>query len=149
LTDPKPVTTIFSLSHPTEVTVRFNEADPVGIVWHGHYIRYFEDGRESFGKKFGMSYLDFYHAGLAVPIVSVQCDFKQPLRYGDTVIVESTWQNDAAAKIRFEYKIYKPDTGAIVARGSSIQVFVDLKSFQLHLTIPPFFEKWKKKWALT
>ena len=34
------------LTGRTEILVRFNEADPLGIVWHGHYIRYFEDGRE-------------------------------------------------------------------------------------------------------
>ena len=32
--------------------IRFNETDPLGIVWHGHYITYLEDGRESFGKKY-------------------------------------------------------------------------------------------------
>jgi hypothetical protein len=48
------------LLEKTEVIIRFNEADPLGIVWHGHYIRYFEDGREAFGKKFGITYLDFY-----------------------------------------------------------------------------------------
>ncbi len=41
---------INKLVSTTEVLVRFNEADPLGIVWHGHYIRYFEDGREDFGK---------------------------------------------------------------------------------------------------
>ena len=49
------------LTDQTEVVVKFNEADPLGIVWHGHYIRYFEDGRESFGKRYGIAYLDFYH----------------------------------------------------------------------------------------
>ena len=44
----------------TEILVRFNEADPLGIVWHGHYIRYFEDGREAFGNQYGIGYLDFY-----------------------------------------------------------------------------------------
>jgi hypothetical protein len=38
-----------SLIEKTAIPVRFNEADPLGIVWHGHYIRYFEDGREAFG----------------------------------------------------------------------------------------------------
>lgn len=31
--------------------VRFNEADPLGIVWHGHYASYFEDARAAFGDK--------------------------------------------------------------------------------------------------
>ena len=29
-----------------DIRVRFNETDPLGIVWHGYYITYFEDGRE-------------------------------------------------------------------------------------------------------
>lgn len=137
------------LIHQTEVVVRFNEADPLGIVWHGHYIRYFEDGREAFGKKYGISYLDFYHQGLAVPVVSVQCDFKKPLRYGDTVLVETTLIHSAAAKLRFEYKIFENNTRALVATGSSVQVFVDAKTFELQLTMPTFFEAWKKKWNST
>ncbi|HEY0742515.1 MAG TPA: acyl-CoA thioesterase [Chryseosolibacter sp.] len=136
------------LTDQTEVVVKFNEADPLGIVWHGHYIRYFEDGRESFGKRYGIAYLDFYHNGLAVPVVSVNCDYKKPLRYGDSVIVETTYINSAAAKLKFDYKIYESKTRTLVATGSSLQVFVSAKTFSLELTMPEFFEKWKKKWSL-
>ncbi|MBT1699722.1 acyl-CoA thioesterase [Fulvivirgaceae bacterium PWU4] len=136
------------LSDKTEVTVRFNEADPLGIVWHGHYVRYFEDGREAFGKRFGISYLDFYHQGIAVPVVSVQCDYKKPLRYGDSVIVETKFINSAAAKLKFEYRMFESESKALVATGSSLQVFVDAKTFELQLTMPSFFEAWKKKWDL-
>lgn len=133
------------LRDQTEVNVRFNEADPLGVVWHGHYIRYFEDGREAFGKRFGISYLDFYNRGLAVPVVSVQCDFKKALRYGDSVVVETTYVNTPAAKLKFEYRIMDSKTNALVATGSSLQVFVDAKTFALQLTMPAFFEEWKKK----
>jgi acyl-CoA thioester hydrolase len=136
------------LKHQTEVVVRFNEADPLGIVWHGHYLRYFEDGRESFGKQYGISYLDFYQQGLAVPVVSVHCDFKKPLRYGNSVVVESTFINSAAAKLKFEYRIFESTSKDLVASGSSMQVFVDVKTFALQLTVPGFFEAWKKKWDL-
>ncbi|HBK70039.1 MAG TPA: 4-hydroxybenzoyl-CoA thioesterase, partial [Flavobacteriaceae bacterium] len=30
------------ISFTSEIRVRFNETDPLGIVWHGHYITYFE-----------------------------------------------------------------------------------------------------------
>jgi acyl-CoA thioester hydrolase len=136
------------LQEDTEVIVRFNEADPLGIVWHGHYIRYFEDGREAFGKKYGVSYLDFYREGVAVPVVSIQCDYKKPVRYGERVIVRCTYESTPAAKLRFNYKIYEADTQELVATGSSVQVFVDGKTFQLQLTVPEFFEAWKKKWGL-
>ena len=133
------------ISHETEVTVRFNEADPLGIVWHGHYLRYFEDGREAFGKIHGISYLDCYKQGLALPIVSVRCDYSKPLRYGDTVIVQTIFVNCSAAKVMFDYKIFEASQKTLVARGSSVQVFVDVKSFQLQLTLPAFFEEWKQK----
>jgi acyl-CoA thioester hydrolase len=136
------------LQHSTEVTVRFNEADPLGIVWHGHYLRYFEDGREAFGKKYGISYLDIFHQGFAAPVVSVHCDYKKPLRFGSSVIVETTFINSPAARMRFHYKIFESVTQLIVASGYSVQVFVDVKTFQLNLTMPVFFEAWKKKWEL-
>jgi acyl-CoA thioester hydrolase len=136
------------LSERTEVKIRFNEADPLGIVWHGHYIRYFEDGREAFGNKYGLSYLDFYKQGLVVPIVSVHCDFKRSLRYGDHVIVETSYVSNEAAKIKFNYTLFNAQTGELAATGSSVQVFLEKESFVLQLTNPPFFEDWKRKQGL-
>jgi acyl-CoA thioester hydrolase len=137
------------MKHETEIIVRFNEADPLGIVWHGHYVRYFEDAREDFGKLHGISYLDFYRNSLAVPVVAIQCDFKKPLRYGDTIIVVTKYINTKAAKLNFNYQIFDSLNGTQIATGSSTQVFVDAKTFELQLTIPPFFEDWRKKQKLS
>ena len=92
------------LSSKTELLVRFNEADPLGIVWHGHYIRYFEDGREAFGNLHGLGYLEVYKLGFVIPVVSVHCDFKKSLRYGDRVIVETKYIPTEAAKMKFTYR---------------------------------------------
>lgn len=129
----------------TTILVRFNEADPLGIVWHGHYIRYFEDGREAFGNIHGLGYLEVYKQGFVIPIVSVQCDFKKPLRYGDSVIVETTYLPCEAAKMKFNYRLYNAATNQLVATGSSIQVFLDKGSSMLQLINPPFFEEWKRQ----
>jgi acyl-CoA thioester hydrolase len=137
-----------TLSTETEITVRFNEADPLGIVWHGHYIRYFEDGREAFGKKHDMTYLDVFKQGYVIPIVNVHCNFKRPLKYGDTAIVKTTFIDCDAAKIIFEFTIHHKESGELAATGSTTQVFLDKKTNKLHLTIPDFFEAWKMKWGL-
>jgi len=137
------------LSDRTEILVRFNEADPLGIVWHGHYIGYFEDGREAFGNKFGIGYLDFYKKGYVVPVVSVQCDFKKSLRYGDKVIVETHFIPCDAAKLKFSYRLFNSITNDLIATGSSVQVFLDAGNSTLQLTNPPFFEEWKKEHRLT
>jgi acyl-CoA thioester hydrolase len=132
----------------TEIQVRFNEADPLGIVWHGHYIRYFEDGREAFGLMHGLDYLKVYKLGFIIPVVSVQCDFKRSLRYGDRVIVETKFVPSDAAKLKFNYCLFKAATGELVATGSSVQVFLDKENSVLQLANPPFFENWKVKHGL-
>ncbi|HTQ28264.1 MAG TPA: acyl-CoA thioesterase [Puia sp.] len=136
------------LTDQTEILVRFNEADPLGIVWHGHYIRYFEDGREAFGSKYGIAYLDFYRHGIIVPVVSIQCDYKRSLRYGERVMVETRFISCAAAKLKFSYRLFNPGTGQLVASGSSVQVFLDKETSTLQLTNPSFFEAWKHRHGL-
>jgi acyl-CoA thioester hydrolase len=137
-----------SLINRTEVRVRFNEADPLGIVWHGHYIRYFEDGREAFGNTHGLGYLEVYKEGFVIPIVSVHCEFKKSLKYGDRVIVETKYIPTDAAKLKFTYRLFNAATNELVATGSSVQVFLDKETSSLQLTNPPFFNKWKTEHGL-
>lgn len=126
--------------------VRFNETDPLGIVWHGHYITYFEDGRESFGHTFGISYQHIRDAGFLAPVVKCTCEYKYPLRHGEEASIQTTFVNNPAAKMVFTYRIHNSE-GTLVATGETIQVFTDMES-NLMLINPPFFEKWKAKSGL-
>jgi len=134
------------ISFTSEIRVRFNETDPLGIVWHGNYITYFEDGREAFGREHGISYLDVQASGFVTPIIKSTCEHKLPLRYGDIATIETTYVNSPAAKMIFKYKIYNPQ-GDLVCTGETIQVFVD-DDGELSLIQPQFFEDWKRKVGL-
>ena len=48
-----------------ERKVRFEEVDPMNIVWHGRYPGYFEDGRVALGDKYGIGYMDLYKYKIA------------------------------------------------------------------------------------
>jgi acyl-CoA thioester hydrolase len=65
------------LINKTEQLIKFSEVDSLRVVWHGYYVRYFEDGRESFGKQYGLGYLDIYEHGFAVPLIDLDVKFKQ------------------------------------------------------------------------
>lgn len=128
------------------VHVRFSECDPLKIVWHGNYVKYFEDGREDFGKKFNFSYLEIYREnGLAVPLVHLECDYKRQVGHGETLRVETTLVDDPAAKIVFLYKIHNSNN-EVVCTGKTIQAFVHLEKKELQLTMPPFFQAWKDQY---
>lgn len=131
----------------SEIRVRFVETDPLGIVWHGNYIQYFEDGREAFGRHHGISYLDQKDNGYASPIVKSGSEHKLPLRYGDIATVRTIYVDSPAAKMIFRYEIFNPE-GELVCTGETVQVFVALDSRELTLTIPEFFKEWKKKEGL-
>jgi len=134
-----------SLINRTEFTVRFNEVDPLGIVWHGHYIRFFEDGREAFGREHGLTYMQIYEKGFVAPVVNIHCDYKKSLEYGDTAVVETQFINSLAAKLTFKYRITLVKTGEVVAEGTSVQVFLDAERRELQLIAPDFFTAWKKE----
>ena len=134
-----------TLVNKTQVVIRFSECDALSMVWHGNYVKYFEDGREDFGKKFDLGYLDMYNkTGLTVPVVHLECDFKKMVGIGETIIVETTLIDSQAAKMIFEYKIYN-EQKELVCTGNTIQVFVNMEKNELMITTPPFFEEWKNK----
>jgi acyl-CoA thioester hydrolase len=134
------------LVHSTDIVVKFSEADPLGIVWHGHFIRYFEDGREAFGAAYGLRYLDLYRQNIVIPIIHIDCSYRRILRYGHTIRLETTYVDSPAAKLLFDYTITDIDTGERVATGNSVQVFMHRETLELMLTIPPFMAEWKKEW---
>jgi len=130
-----------------EILIRFSEVDSMRIVWHGNYLKYFEDGRESFGVRYNLGYLDVYKHNVMIPIVKVSCDFKRPLTIGDTAVVETRYVPSEAAKIVFNYTIYRKSDMEVMATGNTVQVFLTPQG-DLLLTSPEFYTGWKKKWNL-
>ncbi len=126
--------------------VRFSEVDSMKVVWHGEYVRYFEDGREAFGRQYaGIGYLDIYESGYTAPIVDLQLHYLRSLTIGDEITIETHYTATDAAKLCFDYLIRRNTDGEIAATGSSVQVFLTPEG-ELSLTNPDFFEAWKKRW---
>lgn len=135
-----------SLVNILEAQVRFNDCDPLGIVWHGNYISYFEDGREAFGRAHGISYLDVQKAGFATPIVKSSCEHFLSLKYGDYYKIETQFINSTSAKMIFRFKIFN-ENGQLACSGETVQVFIDEEG-TLQLYLPEFFANWKKSVGL-
>ena len=91
--------------------------------------------------------MDIYGEGYMVPIVDLNCQFKQPLAFGEEVIIETQYISCEAAKIQFEYVLYRATDNNIVATGSTTQVFLN-KDKELELITPTFYQEWKKKWNI-
>lgn len=129
-------------SNITEANVRFSEVDSAKIVWHGNYLKYFEDGRDAFAKQFGLNYLYFAENDLSLPIVHLDIFFAKPLRYTDRIEIHTTLILQESAKMVFNYELFKLPEKELVCRGSTTQVFVNSEG-KLHFVEPKFFKDWK------
>lgn len=133
------------LAIETDINIRFSDTDAMGVVWHGNYLRFFEDGREAFGEAHGLAYLTMYHAGYFTPIVRSEIDHKAAIYYGDEVKLITTFVPQRGAKLVFEFKLVGKNTDVVYAVGKTIQVFLNAETRQLELNNPPFYEEWKLK----
>lgn len=137
-----------SLSIKQKLQIRFSDTDAMAIVWHGNYLRFFEDGREEFGIQYGLEYLDMYKNGFFTPIVKSQIDHKAAIRYGDDVYLITKFIPQRAAKIVFEYEIINEKTKEVCAKGSTMQVFMNAETRELELNNPQFYLDWQLKHSI-
>ena len=125
------------------VRVRFSESDAMGVVWHGNYLKYFEDGREKLGERFGMTYMDIYNSGYFAPIVQLNVKYRSPITFGQEIKVVCRLVETKAAKLIHEYEVWNLDTNKISCEGSTEQVFLNKNNNQLEIVFPNFYAKWK------
>lgn len=125
-------------------TVRFNEVDPMGILWHGHYISFFEDARVALGDALGIGYNDFFRRGITLPVRQVSVDYLSPLTYGKQYEIKARLFYSEAVRLNYDFTILD-DSGRICTRGCSVQLLVD-KENNLLFARPDFYESFCQNW---
>jgi acyl-CoA thioester hydrolase len=139
--DPEP------LCETTERVVRFEELDPLNIVWHGRYASYLEDGRVAFGQRYGLGYRIFFREKIAAPIVRMHIDYHAPLCFEDSFLIRTSLHWSEAVRLNFSYRLTNKKTGALVATGYTVQLILD-GGRNLMLVMPDaifdFMNAWKE-----
>lgn len=131
------------LKSSLDITVRFSETDPMGVVWHGNYLKFFEDAREKLAADFGMSHYEVYEQGFFTPIVKTELNYKSSIYFGEKARVNVTLEKHDAAKIVFRYEVINLSNGQLATTGMTMQVFMDVKDRILELAKPEFYAKWE------
>lgn len=136
--DPQPI------EHSVFRTVRFNEIDPMGIMWHGHYASYIEDARVTLGDKLGIGYQDFYNHGIVIPVRQFHVDYLASLVYPNTYEIKARLFYTESAKLNYDFTILDSNK-QIMARGYSVQLMVD-KDKNLLFEWPDFTQEFLTAW---
>ena len=123
--------------------VQYYETDRMGITHHSNYIRWMEEGRVAFLDAIGWNYARMEDKGITSPIVSVQCDYKNPTTFDDEVRIEVYVKACSGAKLVVGYRMVNEETGTLAATGESSHCFLDAdgKILRLKQALPEFYEK--------
>ena len=132
------------LKSSIRVPVRFSETDAMGVVWHGNYLKFFEDAREQFGRDYGIEYLDVHAQGYFIPIVKSEISHKTSIFYGEEALVNVILEKHDSAKIVFRYEVINDTTKQIAAIGMTMQVFMFVSDRTLELIKPEFYSIWEE-----
>lgn len=117
----------------------------MNVVWHGHYLAYFEEGRRAFGRRYDLDYPIFLEHNVVAPLVRTSVEYLGPARVTDVLRVTTRLLDSEGAKLEFEFEIARQEEGKILARGTSTQVFTTL-SGELMLTPPQLILDRRKRW---
>lgn len=108
----------------TELRVRYSETDQMGIVYHAHYLVWFEIGRTEWCRAAGYPYAAMERAGLFIPVTRVDAAFRRRSSYDDAIRVVTSMAELGGRGCAFAYRVESPEGGRL-ADGGTRHVFTD------------------------
>lgn len=120
--------------------VPFHDLDPLMVVWHGNYMKYFDQARFKLFEAAGVDlYAMMEEKQVLFPITKTYVKHVRPLGPNEEFTCRATVAQ-ARYKIVIDFEVRLPD-GALCARCTSEQVAVRLPGRELEFEIPPEVRK--------
>lgn len=119
-----------------ELTVQFYDLDPMEIVWHGNYAKYFELARCAVLDQIKYNYAEMKASGYAWPVIDLHVRYLQPLTFQQVIVVRAEiveWEH----WLKIDYAVRDKTTGMRLTKGSTRQVAVELSTKLMSLQSPP------------
>jgi acyl-CoA thioester hydrolase len=122
------------------VWVPFYDADPMGVVHHANYLRYFENARIEWFRRRGITQATMNGPDLNLAVVESQVWYRSAARFDDTLRIDVRLAEMKHVSMEFAYRAIVEDDAAeegtrLVAEGRTIHACV-ASNFRLK-KIPP------------
>lgn len=129
---------MIELEAEIQLKIPFQDVDVIGIVWHGNYLRYFEEARAELLDKVDYGYFQMKESGYAWPIVDTRVKFIKPLHLQQIVRVKARLV-EYECQLKIEYEIFDVETGERTTKGYTKQVAVDMENDEMCFVSPKVF----------
>lgn len=108
--------------HTSRIEVRFAETDQMGVVHHSKYAVWFEQARTEFFLETGSSYAEMEREGFSSPVLELNVRYRNPVRFGDFVDIETTLERKGALHFLFRYRLFV--RGKLCTTASTLHCFL-------------------------
>ena len=127
------------------IPVKFSEIDSMCVAWHGSYVTYMEDGRESFGRHYpGIGYEDIQRSGIYAPMYDMHIKYYASLHINDVAEIHTIYIYKRGARLDYVYQIFRKSDHQLCAEASSTQLFIDPEG-HLMTDKPAYYQDWQNK----
>jgi acyl-CoA thioester hydrolase len=112
--------------HPTvvESSVPFFDCDPLGVVWHGNYLKYMDVARTAMLSPLGLDGEELVATGHRMYVTDVRCRHVAPLRFRDRVRT-TAWLREWEQRLYIAYDVHNLTTARQAARAHTVLVVTD------------------------
>jgi acyl-CoA thioester hydrolase len=120
----------FTLSAEILIEIPFFDVDLMQIVWHGHYLKYFELTRCKLFNNIDYGYQKMHESGYYWPIVDMRVKYVKPLRFEQSICVKASLV-EYLNRVKIAYLISDAKSGEKLTEAYSIQVAVHIETNQM------------------
>jgi acyl-CoA thioester hydrolase len=124
------------LQADVEVEVPFHDSDPMGVTWHGNYLRYMETARSALLDRIGYNYRQMVESGYLWPIVDARIKYVRPTTFGQRLRVTATLA-EYENRLKIAYTITDVASGDVVTEATTTQVAVLRERGEMSFVSPP------------
>lgn len=107
------------------IEVRYSETDAMGFVYYANYLIYFEVARTTALAELGHPYWEMEKEGVLIPVLRAHCEYLNPARYGDALLIRTVRTRLGHARIRFDYTVRREGGDAILTQGFTEHAFMN------------------------
>ena len=121
-------------------TVLPQHSDHAGVMWHGTYFNWLEEGRINALSKVGINYVDLTKKGFELPLINASIKYIHPLCLGDNITIKSIFNIGKSPKIKI-YSKFSNESKKIMTIAEINLVLVNKNKFSIIRKRPDFISK--------
>ena len=117
------------------IEVPFHDVDTMNVVWHGHYLKYFEIARCKLLDQFHYNYNQMRDSGYAWPVIESHVRYVQGIEFEQKIRVRAIlkeWEN----RLKIEYLIFDAVSDRKLTKGYTSQVAVHIEKREMCFQSP-------------